>query len=204
MPHLTRYVRKLMAEKNPDGTPRYRFVTDPDGKVRIDGRHTKPNRHVVTRSVPRGEWDPLIAKRCPAYPQTPEKFAAVQERSRAQAAARRAEGRFHRMSVQSGWGNRQPEFKAAVARAQERAQAIVRVLMVENDIDPRAQKALEFAVTVFEAKDNDDRPVYRGADRVAAARLVLDFTMAKPAAKQEVKLETAEDFLGALAAKAGV
>jgi hypothetical protein len=54
--------------------------------------------------------------------------------------------------------------------------------------DPRAVEALESAVSVL-------RTVESAKDRLAAARLVLDFTKSKPTAKIEHTVKTAEDLL---------
>ena len=62
----------------------------------------------------------------------------------------------------------------------------------EYDIeDQYAKAALETAVEVMRCP-GDNR------ERVAAARLVLDFTKQKPASKSEVALSKAEDFLSSL------
>ena len=62
----------------------------------------------------------------------------------------------------------------------------------EYDIeDEYAKAALETAVEVMRCP-GDNR------ERVAAARLVLDFTKQKPASKSEVALSKAEDFLSSL------
>jgi hypothetical protein len=54
--------------------------------------------------------------------------------------------------------------------------------------DPRAVEALEAAVTVL-------RTVETAKDRLAAARLVLDFTKSKPTTKIEATIKSAEDLL---------
>ncbi len=59
--------------------------------------------------------------------------------------------------------------------------------------DKAALLALEYAVEVVEAGLDPTR------DRLAAARLVLDFCKQKPASKNEHTITKAEDFLAALA-----
>jgi hypothetical protein len=61
--------------------------------------------------------------------------------------------------------------------------------------DDAARAALEFAVEVIEA-DADSTKV-----KLDAAKLILDFTKKKPAADSNVNLNTAEEFLAALAQK---
>ena len=63
------------------------------------------------------------------------------------------------------------------------------------DEDDAARKALEFAVEVVEADADGTK------DKLAAARLILDFTKKKPAADSNVTINTAEEFLAALADK---
>lgn len=60
-----------------------------------------------------------------------------------------------------------------------------------NIEDEYAKTALETAVEVM-------RTVGDTRERVAAARLVLDFTRSKPVAKNELAISKAEDFLAAL------
>lgn len=51
-----------------------------------------------------------------------------------------------------------------------------------------AEEALEAAITIVRTPMNEQQ-------RLAAARLVLDFTKSKPVAKNEVTVKTAEDWL---------
>lgn len=60
-----------------------------------------------------------------------------------------------------------------------------------NIEDEYAKKALVTAVEVMNV-------VGETRERLAAARLVLDFTKQKPASKNEVSLSKAEDFLASL------
>jgi hypothetical protein len=54
--------------------------------------------------------------------------------------------------------------------------------------DPMAREALEETLVVLRTSENHK-------DKLAAARLLLDFTKPKPTSKTEVTLRTAEDFL---------
>lgn len=58
--------------------------------------------------------------------------------------------------------------------------------------DPRAVEALEETVKTLRAAESPK-------DKIAAARLILDFTKAKPAQKIEATVRTHEDFLDELA-----
>lgn len=70
--------------------------------------------------------------------------------------------------------------------------------------DQYATEALEYAVSVIKesaAPGADGKPLHITRDRLAAARLVLDFTKKKPATESTVTLNKAEDFLKALVAE---
>ena len=78
------------------------------------------------------------------------------------------------------------------AKVKAEAKKAVEIMAKEFDIeDEYAKVALETAVEVM-------RTVGDNRERVAAARLVLDFTRQKPASKSEVALSKAEDFLSGL------
>lgn len=78
------------------------------------------------------------------------------------------------------------------AKVKTEAKKVVEIMAKEYDIeDEYAKAALETAVEVM-------RMVGDNRERVAAARLVLDFTKQKPASKSEVALSKAEDFLSSL------
>ncbi len=72
------------------------------------------------------------------------------------------------------------------------AEKVVRIMSKEHNIEDEYQKeALTTAVEVM-------RLVGETRERLAAARLVLDFTKSKPANKSDVTISKAEDFLAAL------
>ena len=78
------------------------------------------------------------------------------------------------------------------AKVKQDAKRIVEIMSKEHGIeDQYAKAALETAVEVMRMP-GDNR------ERVAAARLVLDFTKQKPAAKNELSISKAEDFLASL------
>lgn len=79
-------------------------------------------------------------------------------------------------------------------RQQVKAEAkeVVKIMAEKYNIeDEYAKAALETAVEVM-------RMVGDNRERVAAARLVLDFTKQRPASKSEVSVSKAEDFLASL------
>ena len=58
--------------------------------------------------------------------------------------------------------------------------------------DPRAAEALQTTIETLRTAESPK-------DKIAAARLILDFTKAKPAQKSEVTVRTAEDILDEMA-----
>ena len=75
------------------------------------------------------------------------------------------------------------------AAIKEEAKRIVNKMSQDYNIeDEYAKTALETAVEVMRCP-GDNR------ERVAAARLVLDFTKSKPVSKNELAISKAEDFL---------
>ena len=79
----------------------------------------------------------------------------------------------------------------APIRAKAREEAEIIVSKIAPDEDEFATEALKTAVEVMRVPGET-------RERLAAARLVLDFTKTKPAAKQEVSINKAEDFLNSL------
>ena len=78
------------------------------------------------------------------------------------------------------------------AEAKKEAQQLVKIMTEKYDIqDEYAQEALTTAVEVMRVPGET-------RERLAAARLVLDFTKSRPAAKQEVTIGKAEEFLSSL------
>lgn len=68
-------------------------------------------------------------------------------------------------------------------------------LGIDIDEDDAAREALEYAVGVIKTNKDGTR------DKLAAARLILDFTKKKPATTGEIKMNAAEEFLDALLQK---
>lgn len=83
------------------------------------------------------------------------------------------------------------------ARLEEQTTIVKRIMkkMADNGQlpdDPRAVEALEESMVILRTQED-------AKTKLAAARLVLDFTKAKPTSKQEVTIKTAEDYLDELA-----
>jgi hypothetical protein len=85
----------------------------------------------------------------------------------------------------------------AWAKAREEAERILNT-MVEQGMTTEEElgnEALKFAIAVVR---NDTQPL---REKLSAAKLVLEYTKAKPMSKQEVTVNKAEDFLAALITK---
>ena len=89
-------------------------------------------------------------------------------------------------------GFRKHEIEPIRAQAQKEATEIVKIMSEKYGIESEyAQEALKTAVEVMRVPGET-------RERLAAARLVLDFTKQKPASKSEVAVAKAEDFLASL------
>ena len=71
-----------------------------------------------------------------------------------------------------------------------------KILTAFPDVDASAAEALEAALTVMRGPQSQTQ-------KLAAAKLVLDFTRAKPTAKSEVTINAAEDWLASLGKDTG-
>ena len=112
------------------------------------------------------------------------------------AAAAKRRGKGGRAGVPDGM--RKPEAMAKWAEARSSAKETVQT-MVEKQIisdDEKANEALETAITVMRGPSTHQK------EKLSAARLVLDFTRAKPAQKSEVSITKAEDWLALVTADA--
>jgi len=89
-------------------------------------------------------------------------------------------------------GYRREQIEPIRSEAKQEAKRIVNIMAEQYSIeDEYAKAALETAVEVMRVP-GDNR------ERVAAARLVLDFCKQKPASKNELSISKAEDFLASL------
>lgn len=86
-------------------------------------------------------------------------------------------------------------------QAQREAKAIVKFLKENDMVDtPKDDKYASFADEALEAAITVVRTPANEQVKIAAARLVLDFTRSKPAAKNEVTVNKAEDWLASVMA----
>ena len=90
-------------------------------------------------------------------------------------------------------GYRKHEIEPIRAEVKQESKKVVEIMSKQFGVeDEYAKAALETAVEVMKMV-GDNR------ERVAAARLVLDFCKQKPASKSELAVSKAEDFLASLA-----
>lgn len=82
-------------------------------------------------------------------------------------------------------------------KAKKEAETIMEQLAKTHELpdSEAAKEALQTAIQIMRAE------VETTKDRLAAAKTVLEFTKSKPAAKSEVTISKAEDFLAAILAK---
>jgi hypothetical protein len=93
-------------------------------------------------------------------------------------------------------GHRRPDAEKKRAKGEARAKRIVKLMVEKYNIeDVHAQEAIEYAVAVIKSKADATR------ERLAAARLVLDFCKTKPTSKSEVTIRSAEELLAELEAE---
>ena len=89
-------------------------------------------------------------------------------------------------------GYRKADIEPIREQAKKEAEKVVQIMSDKFDIDDGyAKEALQTAVEVM-------RTPGETRERLSAARLVLDWTKAKPAAKSEVTIGKAEEFLASL------
>lgn len=89
-------------------------------------------------------------------------------------------------------------YDAQVAAEAPNIKLIVERIMADNDLNPIEDKyaveALETAVTIMRVESAN-------RDKLAAAKLVLEYTKAKPSTKADITLNTAESFLESVLAQ---
>ena len=93
-----------------------------------------------------------------------------------------------------GYSKSELRKQRAIAKAE--AKEMVKVMEKKGFVVPKeefAREAIEAAVETMRMEAINPK------DKLAAARLVLDFTMSKPAAQSEVTVKKAEDFLADIA-----
>jgi hypothetical protein len=107
----------------------------------------------------------------------------------------------------NGLAGSREEIDKGRAEAREFAKkAVEHMKQTDEIVDPRSEESLEAAIEIVRAKAKDPLRdgqdyLYSAGDRLKAAKLVLEFTKAKPAAKNDVTIRRAEDFLEDLAGR---
>lgn len=151
---------------------------------------------------PPKEWNPDFAAKIPWYPKSPEAFQAWVSKKRERMLTLMAQGKRPTTQgvIKPFWG-RKPLLLALRDRAKIEAKQVVAYMKKKEMIveDPRAEEALEAMIGIVRAHDEELRvPLYKASDRIAAAKVVLDFTKQKPATKTDMTVAKAEDFLAAV------
>ena len=162
-------------------------------------------RHPFLRDRPQGFYYPDAVGVVQGYPKTREAYDQMVERNRVRYAKWQAEGKImKRLGVPDGWAGRKAELVEVRAAAAVEAKRIVKY-MIESDIiapeNEKAEEALEAVIGIVRARSAENPELYAhpAKDRIAAARVVLDFTKQRPATKTSMELTKAEDFLAVLA-----
>lgn len=157
----------------------------PDTK-KTDGRkhRKKSSRHKAPGT------NPAVSKRLKELWADPEWRAKATAKNR-EIATYRKQGA--RCGVPDGMRKEEALEKWAVAK--ESAKQTMADLKDAGALtaDEKANEALETAITLM-------RSPMKQETRLAAARLVLDFTRSKPASKQDISVNKAEEWLAAVAA----
>lgn len=162
------------------------------------GRRSGRRRHPLLIGKCPKTWHPEAVGVVPNYAKTLEAFQARQAHGAKVMASVKARGvPFNRKGVPDGSARRRLGVDSFKALARHEAQRIMihlrkEGLLMEPD-NVIANEALEVAIEIHRDKLAD------GKLRLAAARICLEWTKAKPATKIEQTVRTAESFLDDLA-----
>lgn len=122
-----------------------------------------------------------------------DRLAASNERQRARGVFVTAAGTIPGYGTTAGKIKLRRLRKAATLEATK-----IMDTLIKNGIVDKADagnEALLFGIETIKLKDENGRPLNSVTTRLAAAKLVLEYTMAKPEQKQKVTVQTAEDWL---------
>jgi hypothetical protein len=124
------------------------------------------------------------------------KHQRIQPKEIVVAKARNGGLKSRKNGVRYGFGGMLEYQKIVDAKALEEAQKIVALMVEKNmvDKDDAGNAALSYAIGVVRGENHS------ASTRLQAAKLVMDFTLAKPATKVDANLR-AEDFLAQLASE---
>lgn len=160
--------------------------------------------HPFLRDKPKGHWYPEAVGVVPGYPKTYESWKAKSDTMRQQVALYNAEGITGRSGVKDGWAGKKSLINQINAAAAAEAKDIVDRLIEEKRFEPdnrEARIALEAAVAVIAAEKHTPEqaavPLYDVKERLAAAKIVLEYTQKKPVVASDISVKKAEDFLAA-------
>lgn len=158
--------------------------------------------HPFLRDKAKGMWHPDAVGIVSGYPKTQEEWQRRSDLMRQQVQLYNAEGITGRSGVKDGWAGKKKLINQINAAAAAEAEKIVDKLIEEKRFQPEnreARIALEAAVTVIVAEKHTPEtakvPLYDVKERLAAAKLVLEFTQKKPAQATDLSVRKAEDFL---------
>lgn len=167
-----------------------RLIDYPEGTL----RDIKPKVPWKTTYVRHGTWGPRndnhwrvrLAEEIPGYSEWyRRRIAAVRDLSGKRI---QEHGEYRVLGLTREQTNRRWKF------ASRKALKEVEEIKKKIDLTEASEEALTGAITVL-------RGPVSAKDKLTAARLVLDFTMAKPVAKSEVTVSSAEDWLRSLVDK---
>lgn len=160
---------------------------------KIDGRHHRARSSVSKYGKPKSEKRATAMRARLADPEYRARAVAQCAEMRRVKFANPDKRKHSRFGVFDGMRREQSEqiWAAAKAKATRTIQKMQDTGVITQTDDPRAIKALEHAIEVLETPSNQQL-------RLAAARLILDFTKSKPAAKLEHTINAAEQWLAAV------
>lgn len=141
----------------------------------------------------RGHRYPSVAEAKRKQWEDPEWRAMMVDKLREVNAKRKLDQSNYRYGIPDGM--RRPEAEAEWNFARMYAKEVTRIMSEENLLpeDPKVEQAFTAAVEVLTAPNNQ-------TVKLQAARLILDFCKAKPVAKSEVTVKSAEDWLAQVTA----
>lgn len=163
-------------------------------------RPAKQRRHPFLEGKDKKVWHPEAVGIVPRYAKTAEAFKKRQEHGSRNMAAVKASGReFSRRGVPDGFARRREGVESFTALAKHEAARIMTYLRKEDLlVEPDNEIANDALKVAIELSRNPSVPPQL---HLAAAKVVLEYTRAKPAQKSEVTLRTAESFLDDIASE---
>lgn len=180
----------------------------PDGLPRLGPSKVLPSgvkvsaewRHPLLRDRVRGVWYPDLVGKIRKYPKTLEDFQATQKRASEAAKRTWERGLMAPKGLPRGWGRDMEKLAKAKEAGKQDAERILKIMVEKEmiDTDQMGDTALREALEIVRSRSADGKHVYPARERLQASKIVLEYTKAKPAAKQEIKVNTAEAWLESL------